>query len=337
MIKEILTNTGPKILKDLRNSDVNFIKDCSNFSFHSFGNLNKDKIFYIIRRYPSAGFFSNITFILNHLKICEKMKFIPIIDMENYPTLYNEKNKIKKTNNSWEYYFKNLNKYNLNKVYKSKNVFLSNLKFERDMHLDMTNIEISEYLKKIKIKESIISKVKAFQKRNFKKEKKILGVHFRGSTYKTARGHAFPLTVELMIENIKNLIKNYNYEKIFVVTEEEKYLEILKNTFGNKLFFYNSFRMKFLDSFDIYPRKNHRYLLGEEILIESLLLSKCDGLTYIKSNVISAAIEFSKKNQIKLHEVFLGLNSRNRFIAKYLWYIRSMLPKDFGGFELKYR
>ena len=53
--------------------------------------------------------------------------------------------------------------------------------------------------------------------------------------------------------------------------------------------------MKFLDSFDIYPRKNHRYLLGEEILIESLLLSKCDGLTYIKSNVISAAIEFSKK------------------------------------------
>ena len=94
--------------------------------------------------------------------------------------------------------------------------------------------------------------------------------------------------------------------------------------------------MKFLDSFDIYPRKNHRYLLGEEILIESLLLSKCDGLTYIKSNVISAAIEFSKK-KIKLHEVFLGLNSRNRFISKYLWYIRSILPKDFGGFELKYR
>ena len=301
MIKEILTNTGPKILTDLKNKNSNSIKNCSNFSFHSFGNLNKDKIFYIIRRYPSAGLFSNITFILNHLKICEKMKFIPIIDMKNYPTIYNEKKKIQRTNNSWEYYFKNLNKYNLNKVYKSKNVFLSNLKFERNMYLDMTNTEISKYLKKIKVKESIISKVNAFQKKNFKKKQKILGVHFRGSTYKTARGHAFPLTVHLMIKNINNLINNYNYEKIFVVTEEDRYLKILKNTFGDKLFFYNSYRMKFLDSFEIYPRKNHRYLLGEEILIESLLLSKCDGLTYIKSNVISAAIQFSKKNKIKLH------------------------------------
>ena len=45
MIKEILTNTGPKILNELRNKDINFIKNCSSFSFYSYGNLNKDKIF----------------------------------------------------------------------------------------------------------------------------------------------------------------------------------------------------------------------------------------------------------------------------------------------------
>ena len=81
--------------------------------YKSFGHLNKDKIFYIIRRYPSAGLFSNITFILNHLRVCDKANFIPIIDMENYPTLYNENKIIKKTKNSWEYYFENLNKYSL--------------------------------------------------------------------------------------------------------------------------------------------------------------------------------------------------------------------------------
>ena len=53
--------------------------------------------------------------------------------------------------------------------------------------------------------------------------------------------------------------------------------------------------MNNLDSFNIYPRKNHRYLLGEEILIETIILSKCQGLTFIKSNVISAAIMFAKK------------------------------------------
>ena len=65
-----------------------------------------------------------------------------------------------------------------------------------------------------------------FKKKTSKKKQKILGVHFRGSTYKTARGHAFPLTVHLMIKNINNLINNYNYEKIFVVTEEDRYLKI---------------------------------------------------------------------------------------------------------------
>ena len=95
--------------------------------------------------------------------------------------------------------FKNLNKYNLNKVYKSKNVFLSNLKFERDMHLDMTNKEISKYLKKLKIKKSIISKVQAFQKKISKTTKNFRS-SFQGSTYKTARGHAFPLTAQLMIK-----------------------------------------------------------------------------------------------------------------------------------------
>ena len=64
------------------------------FNLYSFGNKNKNKIFYVIRRSPGAGLFSNVTFVINHLKICDKYKFIPIIDMENFTTIYNEKNKV---------------------------------------------------------------------------------------------------------------------------------------------------------------------------------------------------------------------------------------------------
>ena len=334
-IKEIFTNTGPKVLKNKKLNNIN-LNNLNNITYKSFGELNKGKIFYIIRRDPTAGFFSNITFVLNHLKICELMNFIPIIDMKNYPTIYNEKNKIKNSYNSWDYYFQRLNKYSLNEVYKSKNVFLSNLKFEKNMILNMENKEIAKYINKIKIKKNIIAKTNRFIKRNFKKNENILGVHFRGSTYKNARGHAFPLTTKLMIKNINFLLKKYNYKKIFVVTEEKRYLSALQNEFKDKIFFYNSYRMDNIDSFEINPRKRHRYLLGEEILIESLLLSNCVGLTYIKSNVISAAILFSKKN-LNLHEVYLGLNSRNRFISKYLWYIKSILPYNFGGLKLSYK
>ena len=188
-------------------------------------------------------------------------------------------------------------------VYKSKNVYLSKLKFEKNMSLDMTDSSIKKYFKKIKVKKDIILKSKKFYKKNFKKRNyKLLGIHLRGSTYKTARGHAFPPTPELMINYIEKLIKKHNYKKLFLVTEEKKYLDKFIRHFGNRCIFYNSYRMNDIDSFKVYPRKNHRYRLGEEILIEAMLLSKCDGLTFIKSNVISAAINFSKK--IRLHEIF---------------------------------
>ena len=89
-----------------------------------------------------------------------------------------------------------------------------------------------------------------------------------------------------MKKQINYLINNFNYDKIFVVTEEQKYLNSLIKEFREKVIFYDSYRMNKLDSYKIYPRKNHRYLLGEEIFIECLILSKCNGLTYIRSNVI---------------------------------------------------
>ena len=335
-IKEILTNTGPRVfLRRINNSKISK-KEITTCYFKSFGSLNSTKKFYIIRRFPTAGLFSNITFVLNHLKICDEMGLIPIIDMYNYPTLYNEYNNLNKTKNAWEYFFERLNNYTLEEVYKSKNVFLSSKKFEKNMSIDMNDHSISKYSKRIKIKKKIIKKKNKFIKEKFSKKYKILGVHFRGSTYKTARGHAFPATINLMIENIEFLVKKYNYKKIFVVTEEAFYLNALREKFKDKIIYYNSFRMRKLDSFKIYPRKKHRYFLGEEILVETLILSKCDGLTYVKSNVVSAAIMFSNK-KIKLHEIFLGLNIRNKIFSKYLWFLKSKLPKKFGGLKMIYK
>ena len=48
--------------------------------------------------------------------------------MENFPTKYNEKNRINNTKNAWEYYFYPLNKYKLSDVYKSKFVIISDKK-----------------------------------------------------------------------------------------------------------------------------------------------------------------------------------------------------------------
>ena len=63
----------------------------SKFYFKKFGNLNPDKIFYVIQRTPGFGLFSNLSFVLNHIKIAKDFGFIPVVDMENFPSIYNEK------------------------------------------------------------------------------------------------------------------------------------------------------------------------------------------------------------------------------------------------------
>ena len=330
--KEILTSTGPKpLFKNKFIIEKNILGKNYSYLIQK-NNRNKKKVFYVIRRSPGAGMFSNVTFIINHLKICDQYNFIPVVDMQNFTTIYNEKEKVNDTYNAWEYYFKKLNKYSLKDVYKSQNVILTSELYQDNMLHDIYKKNYLKYLKKIKIKKQYHKKANTFFKKNFSNSDNILGVHFRGSTYKTARGHAYPPSTTEMIKNINNLIKKYRYNKIFLVTEEMNYLKCLKKKFGNKLFFYNSFRMQNIDSFKIYPRSKHRYKLGEENLIEALLLSKCKGLTYIKSNLISYAKYLNKKN-LRDHEIFFGYNSRNKYISRWKWYLKNYFPMFFG--ELK--
>ena len=133
----------------------------------------------------------------------KKRNLIPFVDMANFPTIYNENNKIKNNTNSWEYYFENLNKYKLKDIYKSKNVYFTDYKFIKGMHLDSNDNILRKNFKIIKIKKQLFEKEKKYFFKNFSKNDKILGVHFRGSTYKTARGHTFPPTIRIMKDEIK--------------------------------------------------------------------------------------------------------------------------------------
>ena len=153
-IKKFTLQT-PRLLEGIKNKiDLNE----PTLIFKSFGVLNKDKIFYIIKRSPGTGLFSNVTFVLNHLRICKKNNFIPIIDMENFKTIYNENKKIKNTNNAWEYYFEKLNDFTLEEVYQSQNVFITSDKFfhffSYNMYLDKDLLKILQ--SQIKIKKKFI-------------------------------------------------------------------------------------------------------------------------------------------------------------------------------------
>lgn len=344
-LKSLLRDELADILIEIKHeSDKKFSNYIPNKIYY-FGKNNPDKTFYIInRRSPGGGLFSNVTFVLNQIKLCLKKNYIPVIDMLNFPTIYNELNPINNNNNSWEYYFEQPTNYNLNDAYNSQNVIFSDNVFKidsaglKEYALELISPSLSHVRQYLKPQKKFIKDAEVFFKNSFKSSDKVLGVHFRGSNYKICARHAFSLTPKIMIENINYLMKKFNYNKIFLCTEEKFYFEKLKEYYGDKIFFLDTYRVKIspfsthIPAYIDYPRENHRFLLGKESLMESLVLSKCHGLTYIGTNVISAAQIFSDIKQND-HPINIGFNSTNRFISRWLWYIKNLLPRSLGGFK----
>ena len=301
-----------------------------------FGNKNKNKTFYVIRRTPGTGLFSNVLYVLNHLKIAKKNKYIPFVDMENFTTIYNERKKINGTKNAWEYYFKNLSNYKLKEIYQSKKVIFTDNKYHSNFVYDLEkNKELMKLFKqKILINKNILNEYRSIKKK--KLIGKILGVHFRGTSYKRSPGHPFPSTKKQMIQIIDFYLKKKKFNKIFLATEEKNYLEFLKKRYGNKLIFLNNvYRSNKNDAFKIYPRKSHRFKLGKEIILETMLLSCTDHFIFVNSNVSSAAIAFNLNNKQKRILIDNGNNSKNQFVAQWLWYLKKSLPQILGGFKIR--
>ena len=316
--------------------------------YRSYGKKNPSKYFYIIKRAPGAGFFSNLNFVIHHLLICDNLKMIPVIDMENFQNFYNCKNKIRGTFNSWNYYFKPVSKYTLEEVYKSKNViicdnktsqkgfsnksFISDFKyFNGFQFLDYRHKKIVK--KYIKIHADILTEAQAIY--NKFENNKVLGICFRGSDQKKSAYQPYTPTEKQMMYATDLLIKKYNFNKIYLCTEDVDYLNFYKKNYNNVLF--NSKSIRTTDRKDLFDskEKNHRYKIGRGNLVDMLVLSKTNFLLFASSNIPSAAIFFSD-HKISKAIIDNGMKG-NIFVSQFSWYLKKSLPSYLGGFKNEIR
>jgi len=332
LIKFLLKSRKVSYL-DRRNKIFNKVKKSPEFKIETFGKKNQSKIFYVIKRIKGGGLFSNFLFVLNHLLIAEKLKMIPVIDMENFSNLYNEKKKVKGTFNSWLYYFEPVSKYSLSEVYKSKFVVFSSEKIFEGQSLSFQDnfLKLKKIYKKyIKIKKEYLDLSNKFIKSN-NIGSHTLSVHWRGTDHKVLPGHPLPPTKKQIIDLIDKNLKNKKYKNIFLVTEQKKYLDILKNKFSD-IRYLHSFRSDELKDFSDNKRKLHRFNLGKESLIETLILSNTNHLICSRSNISEVAVLFSNK-KIKIEEIKNGYNSKSIFFSLFKWRFKNFLPKFLGGFD----
>lgn len=299
--------------------------------FKSFGKKNPDSFFYVIWLNRGSGFFSNLSSVLCHLKIADAIGMIPVVDFQNFRTLYNVNIPINNTKNAWQYYFKPVSPFNLDEVYDSKNVFFCSGSYPSSMSYSITEIDglYDEIYRKYIFLQSYVQDYMIKYSGSF--NRRVLGVHFRGKEQNLVPRHSFAPTEKQMIKYTNEIIEKYDIDKILLVTEDQKYLDLFINNYKEKVFYTNSFRSYKINSYNVNPRENHRYLLGLEVLIDAQLLSMCCGILCSDSNVSEYAIFINNKEYEFIYKIRNGINSKNLYLARYLYKIKKMLPPNLGG------
>lgn len=247
----------------------------------SFGRLNQDKTFYVIWREPGrAGMFSNVFHVLSHLGYALELGLTPLVDMQHFPTVYNEKEPVNGTANSWEYYFHQPSQYELGEAYRSKRVIFcygaNASAFGAYYDFPAAARAAHRFLR---IREDILAEAERWQHELFDGHS-VLGVHFRGQEMKQASGHPVPPTEEQMLERSRAMLESAAIDRLFVVSEEQGYVDLFKKEFGDRVVVSNAYRTHGVNAYTLEspPRPLHMYHLGRDVLIDAILLSRTDYL-----------------------------------------------------------
>ena len=298
-------------------------------TLRNFGDANPDRVFYVIWRDSlGSGFFSNFTQVLSHILHAEGLKMTPVVDFENFRTLYNIDEPVGGARNAWEYYFAPVSPYSLSEVYRSKNVlFCSGSRPDRLPFAD--NAGYREFVgRHIRLQPWVGERIDRWSG-EFSAHR-VLGIHFRGKEINTAAGHAFGPTVEQVIRHADELLDRFDLERIFLVTEEAAFVEPLRRRYGQRLFMTDAFRAAKVNSYNLNPRPRHRYLLGLEVLADALLLARSKVILCSPTGVAMHAVRMAEDLDF-VRVIDNGVNCRNPLLARYAYTVRRILPECFGG------
>lgn len=265
----------------------------------SYGELNPDKTIYIIRTInPGVGLGSILTSVLEKLLYCDKKKYYPVIDLQNYDNVYLEAGNIGKEN-AWEYYFKQPSGISISEAYKSKNVILSDTapiieRFHIDSefyknHKQFANIR-QIFDKYIILNDDTQAYVNLYIEKMFVGKNNILGILVRGTDYVNRKplGHPRQPSVDTVIADAKEAMKKYNCDAVYLSTEDENILNTFKLEFPEMIFL----ERKYVSSSDnscvanIINESTSPRIAGLQYLCQICALCRCNYLILSKTTIL---------------------------------------------------
>lgn len=140
----------------------------------------------------------------------------------------------------------------------------------------------------IKIKPHLQARIDTFAAQHFG-SRYVVGVHYRG----TDKGCEAPrVAYEVVVEEVRRAIARPMHAAIFVATDEQPFLDCMKDAFGERVVAIDACRS--LNDEPVHhvngrSALTNRYALGAEAVLDCMLLSRSDILIRTHSNLSSSA------------------------------------------------
>ena len=263
-----------------KNPEEHYIKE---------GNPN-EPTYYIIRRLDEKTELSEMyRIVMGHVRYSLSKGWLPVVDMQNYPNLYLSPEKLGKEN-SWEYYFEQPFRINLEQAYNGENIVLSNGDCVRpypDHSMNLAqkkNDELIEWRMFIKmnllnVKPELTEKILAMREKFFSPEETVLGVLLHGGYHPERRikGYPIPPPTEFAVNAISDKFKLWEHDKILLGTEDESIAEMFKNNFGEKCVSLDQIYTVCYDTAMNGNEEDSFIIKGMKHLTQMILLSVCNS------------------------------------------------------------
>lgn len=239
-----------------------------------------------------AGLFSNFLAVLNHTDWCLRNKHSPVVywGQSSYyytPAVYNG------SVNAWEYYFEPTSSFSyeygdvVDYNYPAPDGYYIRYMFdEKSQPNKQERWEI--YLRLIepyiRLNKVVQSKIDTFYDEHMR-DKHVIGIHLRGTDKKS---EVAPVPINVILQEAKKQAAPDSY--FFVATDDATLLDAAKKSLKERIIYCMSHQRSSDGRALHYNSRHRKACLGEEVVIEAMLLARCNKMIHTNSNVSTAVL-----------------------------------------------
>lgn len=311
-------------------------KDPFKLTIRNQGLLNKNKVIYYIHEdNENLGFFAMYRYWVEYLYFADICGYDAVIDADK-GFAYCENHKLNGKSNGFEYYFCQPANIKAWEAKLSNKVIYSNVIHREMVELIYTGkfnhyyynrkylYAMSRVVKKhMKFNENTRDYILSGCQRLELFDKKVIGVHIRGTDFKSQyNNHPICLREEDYYDIIESIWKKGTYDKIFLATDDSRILKKILNKYGDKICYYSDVTRNNRNRsvvFEASDKEDQKYLLGLEVLRDMYSLAVCQGLVAGISQVAICA-QINKLAMGKQYEDLIiinkGINKNTRKFRK---------------------